>query len=334
MELTQKRNISIDLLRGLAALCMILGHSFIIHPIDISKIAWCSALHDIIYSFHMELFFILSGWVYKCVSYKDFVAKKARRMLIPYLFFGLVSMLLHTFGGNLISGTNTISAGITKFLFYGGDYWFIYTLFFLSILYPLLEIVLKRPIHKVFFLVVILFLDCIIEFPKLFMFNAVILYLPYFILGNLINVSGFSSKEDFFARHSLKFLFSSLLFFVGATLVYSHIPYIIRQAFGFVRTVSFCIALYSLVAILHRKAKFVWKYIERLLINASRYSLQLYLFNGYILVAARVLICSILHIHIPIVIVLFIFLSNVFITLFVCKKILPKSSLLRTICGM
>ncbi len=62
--------------------------------------------------------------------------------------------------------------------------------------------------------------------------------------------------------------------------------------------------------------------------------LQLYLFNGYLLVPARILICSVLHIHILIVIVLGVFLCNVIITLFTYKKIIPRSSLLRLICGL
>lgn len=59
----------IDLLRGLAAILMILGHSFIVYPIDISDIAWCSAIQYWIYTFHMELFFVVAGVVYKCLDY-------------------------------------------------------------------------------------------------------------------------------------------------------------------------------------------------------------------------------------------------------------------------
>ena len=47
----------IDYLRGIAAILMILGHSFIVYPIDISEGACCKAIQHWIYTFHMELFF-------------------------------------------------------------------------------------------------------------------------------------------------------------------------------------------------------------------------------------------------------------------------------------
>lgn len=51
-----KRFIEIDLLRGLAIILMIMGHSFIIHPINILEVPWCSSVSHWIYTFHMELF--------------------------------------------------------------------------------------------------------------------------------------------------------------------------------------------------------------------------------------------------------------------------------------
>ena len=56
MAAREKRIEQIDIARGIAGICMILGHSFIVYPIDISSVWWCHALHVWIYSFHMELF--------------------------------------------------------------------------------------------------------------------------------------------------------------------------------------------------------------------------------------------------------------------------------------
>ena len=53
----------IDILRGIAAVLMILGHSFIEYPVDISTVSWCHALGHFIYTFHMELFFLLEYYV-------------------------------------------------------------------------------------------------------------------------------------------------------------------------------------------------------------------------------------------------------------------------------
>ncbi|EUJ29371.1 acyltransferase [Listeria cornellensis FSL F6-0969] len=68
----------IDNLRGFGMILVVWGHMNI--PI---------ALETIIYSFHMPLFFFISGYLYKKNnnSFKEVVKKKATVLLIPYFFF-------------------------------------------------------------------------------------------------------------------------------------------------------------------------------------------------------------------------------------------------------
>lgn len=54
----------IDIIRGIAISLVILGHAIIVFPVNLHEIAWCKRLHDLIYSFHMQLFFIISGWCF------------------------------------------------------------------------------------------------------------------------------------------------------------------------------------------------------------------------------------------------------------------------------
>lgn len=58
-----------------------------------APLAW---LTDVIYSFHMPLFFLLSGVIYcKCIkagkysSYPRFIFNKLKRLMLPYAFFGV-----------------------------------------------------------------------------------------------------------------------------------------------------------------------------------------------------------------------------------------------------
>lgn len=41
----QKRIREVDMLRGLAIILMITGHSFIVHPINIHDVPWCQCKH-------------------------------------------------------------------------------------------------------------------------------------------------------------------------------------------------------------------------------------------------------------------------------------------------
>ena len=79
------RNQKVDILRGIAAVLMILGHSFIVYPVNIASVPWCAAIEHFIYTFHMELFFILAGYVYHCIGYKNYIRKNMEAQYV--LFF-------------------------------------------------------------------------------------------------------------------------------------------------------------------------------------------------------------------------------------------------------
>lgn len=78
----------IDLLRSMGLLLVILGHVKNV-PVEV-KLA--------IYSFHMPLFFVLSGylWNEKCIekSFGNFVKKKAQSLLVPYFKVAFVCLLV------------------------------------------------------------------------------------------------------------------------------------------------------------------------------------------------------------------------------------------------
>ena len=84
----KKRIIWIDQLRGLAFYTVILGH------MSIGK-----GLKTWMYSFHMPLFFMISGLnlnverIYK-TSFKDFTLRLAKKMLVPYLWLQMLSFVL------------------------------------------------------------------------------------------------------------------------------------------------------------------------------------------------------------------------------------------------
>lgn len=86
----QQRNITYDLMKGIAIILMMLSH--LVYNDGISK--------QIIYSFHMPLFFILAGVFAKDVvdipSYNEYTGKNAKRLLLPYL---VTMLMLCAWGG-------------------------------------------------------------------------------------------------------------------------------------------------------------------------------------------------------------------------------------------
>ncbi len=92
----QPRASFLDIAKGIGIILVVLGHTF----------GKPEIIYDTIYSFHMPLFFIISGYVYKPEKYNEFGFKKillnkAKRYLIPFYIFAAINLVL-TLGFDLI----------------------------------------------------------------------------------------------------------------------------------------------------------------------------------------------------------------------------------------
>lgn len=336
METAAKKRIpEIDVLRGLAAALMILGHSFIVYPIDISDVPWCAATGHFIYTFHMELFFVLAGAVYHCSNYGSFIKKKTQRILIPYLFFGAVSLLLHAFGGAAVNGTESVGEGIRKILFHGGSYWFLYALFIIFAVYPWIE---KTVTNRKIMLVLgaaLLILSDIVELPGLFAIGTVARYLPYFILRRYVpEIIGGGYYDT--RKNRIRSAAAAMLLYVILDGVELSGLLELGVTLSFVRAVAIIVFLYVIALELRpywNKNKGMHT-LYGFFTDSSKFSLQLYLFNGYLLTIIRIVICQMLHISSPVLIVLGVWGGNMAATLIACKWIIPRIPLLRELCGL
>lgn len=152
------RNYKIANLRALAIIVVVLGHSIILY-----SDAWSlmpTSVHCEIFNktkwvidrFQMELYFMISGYlmwfsVKKTLPFIEFAKKKALRLLIPYVAFGLCWMLPIKYALQIPTVQNLNIIQIIGRFFGGidnGHLWFLYTLFLLMIvLFPLNKAVRK-----------------------------------------------------------------------------------------------------------------------------------------------------------------------------------------------
>ena len=102
----------------------------ILKAIGIILVVWGHAtkvFHDYVYSFHMPLFFWISGYLRfgkKDKPWNEFLEKKTKTILIPYLIFWIISMVVFR---NMISimdhhSLASITINHLKGLFLGGGY--------------------------------------------------------------------------------------------------------------------------------------------------------------------------------------------------------------------
>lgn len=83
---TPKRLIYLDVARGIGVLFMLIGHTV---PYD-------SIPYHIIYSFHMPLFFLISGFLFT-IPNKTKLIQRSKRLLIPYLVFAIIFFAIDGF---------------------------------------------------------------------------------------------------------------------------------------------------------------------------------------------------------------------------------------------
>ena len=261
------------------------------------------------------------------------MSKKIDRLAVPYLFFGLIALLLHSSGLAVVNKHSSIGTELIKLLTQGGSYWFLYALFMLYLIYPLIEKICNKPWMEFAVAVVCIVVMEFVKLPGVFEFRHVVYYLPYFVLGRYFVKLLQSDKVN---NHFLNIaiLMFSLAIFICLDWLYEIYSDVIT--IKYVRAVAMMLALYVPVHYLLRlmdNGNDDAKLTERFLNNCSTYSLQLYLFNGFILVIVRTLVVSVLHIHNPVIIVCSIVVSNLLVTLLICNYILPKTKWLAWLCG-
>ncbi len=96
-----QRDWYLDALKGIGIFLMIIGH--VVSPI-----------RDVIFSFHMPLFFFISGYLYKDRTAKDIIKRNAKKVLLPYVVTCLfIWLLLIIKGQNWLWGISIILANGT-----------------------------------------------------------------------------------------------------------------------------------------------------------------------------------------------------------------------------
>lgn len=127
MKKTKKRENWIDVLKGIGMIYVLMGH---IKP---------SLFFEIhIYSFHMPLFFFISGYLYNnYYPFNIYLKRKIKSLLIPYIIFAFFALLVSAyFNGSFFKL-------IEEFLFLNGTVgwnspiWFLIVLFITEIIYYL-----------------------------------------------------------------------------------------------------------------------------------------------------------------------------------------------------
>lgn len=139
----KNRNISLDVVKGWLIVCLVFHH---ISDIGLYKCAFDSDVLRFIeivgsplYAcYFMQTFFLITGM---CSNFdktaKVFIVRQFRGLIVPVICFTLVYQLYYC-------GLSDISRIFRQIVVYGGDFWFLYAMFFCKVIYYYLNKYLSR----------------------------------------------------------------------------------------------------------------------------------------------------------------------------------------------
>lgn len=163
------RDKSIDIARGISILLVLAGHC---QYIDLDFKIW-------IYSFHMPLFFFLSGMVFsydKYPSWRMFLKNKVKKLIIPYFTLGILIIILSILYNCYITRVYSINSFFSllteyfKNLLLGNrlhenyySFWFIPTLFVSVVLFYFVAKIIDKKKNKFLLLMVFAIICYVIQ---------------------------------------------------------------------------------------------------------------------------------------------------------------------------
>lgn len=183
-KMKQKRNLRIDIMKGLAIYCVVAQH-----------VSESVLLKEFFSIFHMQTFFLLSGYLSqysakKEVSYKKMLFSKGKRLLIPYLVWSSVSLLSNlamAIVQNKELSLQQMQKEFVNIFLYARSVWFLIVLFILFLIWGFVQVCKNR--YKlgggVKYLLYLFswFLICVCVPERYFQLFKLKYFYPFFLLG-------------------------------------------------------------------------------------------------------------------------------------------------------
>lgn len=307
---------------------VILGHAVIRYPINLHEVAWTKAIYDWVETMHMPLFFMVSGFCYRYTgNYRIYINKKIQRILIPYVIFNLIDCVPRALLGILVNRPRPIGESIVSMLLYGGEYWFLYVLMSIFLVFPLIEKVTKNK----FGLALILVGSCALKFvpnlPERFLVWRISYHFFYFVVGYAFKRFFDIEKASAWVRQNRG------LTYIGGVIVCVQVFVIPIYVTDYNQIYGISLAIIGIV-LCYFFSVLCGQTIKNWLMGFGKYSLQLYLLNVFFLVLSRSLTINILRMESPFIIIVVNMIVDLLISYMVIKNVFTGSKLLKYISGI
>lgn len=137
----EQRLLWLDILKGFGIILVVLGHVY-----------QNQTCHSFVYSFHMPLFFMAAGWLYKARPVKAYSMHRFFTVMVPYFSFGLITLIywqlieryFRSSDMSFVSSLIGLMRGEYNFLDFNVHLWFLPCFFLTVIIYNGLRNVIGR----------------------------------------------------------------------------------------------------------------------------------------------------------------------------------------------
>jgi fucose 4-O-acetylase-like acetyltransferase len=306
--------------KGIGIVLVVVGH-FYPHP---SPLYW-SQSRTIIYLFHMPLFFMLSGYLYRPGKYPygALIKNKVRRLLYPFAVIAIGFCLIKLVAGRFVKleepvDLNSLVAVIVDPAnSYAPLLWFLQALFLIFCIYPLA----RRFLSDFAILSLFVLLNSIVgsRYPLL---GRVVFNMPFFAFGVMLRDSLYLPR---LVGGSWRYLAASLgAFAVGCAVQMS--TNIFAPRFYVVQFLIGLAGALLVIDISRALADHAQRWRRSVLLRIGYYSMTIYFFHSIFESGARIAIMSIAGAHIAFLAVAFISVTAGIATPVAIEKYLLRPS--------
>lgn len=328
-----QKNLSVETLRGIAIILVVMGHVIGSTPSGGMKIDFPHSLRYVylwIDYIQMPLFTAIAGWVYVLRPFSasggfgGFMWKKALRLLVPMAAVGTLYFLIQY----IMPGTNN-KGDLTQmwciYIFPYTIYWYLPSLFLIFLVQWCIDshqwmnnwmkwgvccgvaVVLSMVNDKGF----------LHELPNLFSFKGAIGQLPYFFAG----VAACRLAKDLFHGNFVKWLMGGMAL---AGIVLIQIVWFDPEDATWIRQSLYVLALIPTLFLL-----LAMKWHNRFFVWVGGYAYTIYLFHGFGTSGGRIILQK-LNVHNVFIVFIFATIIAVFLPILV-EKLFIKVRLLRVL---
>ena len=187
------RIIFIDLVKAIAIILVVLGHCIQYGSGNVylrTEAFFDNILFKTIYSFHMPLFMLISGYLFAYgvdrKAAKDIVASKFRGLIIPIFLWAVIPLILYILHADNLSILSTMEYYVTASF---KSLWFLWAVFWIS----LIVVAVNRLFKDNIFIYVLLFMIMFVV-PDNYNLHLYKYMYPFFVMGYFFNKSGVQQR--------------------------------------------------------------------------------------------------------------------------------------------